>query len=177
MRDWRGHQVTTFRYGDFNRPEPKGWTKRPMLGHHGESGYCILEKKAMTNGRAKGHNFERQLCRMIEDELGFEVHRDLMQYAQKDRGDIIGVPGWTIEAKRYSADRGTGGNYKPEWWSQVCESSALAGCEPVLIYKYDRQPIKCVVFLSSINPAYMEKDNTATVTFETWCMLVRESLV
>jgi 3'-phosphoadenosine 5'-phosphosulfate sulfotransferase (PAPS reductase)/FAD synthetase len=44
MRDWRGHQVTIFRYGDFNRPEPKGWTKHRMMGHHGESGYCILEE-------------------------------------------------------------------------------------------------------------------------------------
>jgi len=46
----------------------------------------------------------------------------------------------------------------------------------VLIYKYDRQPIKCVVFLSSINADYASKDNVATISFPTWCMLVREGL-
>ena len=131
----------------------------------------------MTNSRAKGANFERKVCNMIIDELGLEdVKRDIEQYRQKDRGDILGVPGWTIECKSYSADRGAGGNYKPEWWAQCCTAAFAAGCEPVLIYKYNHQPIKCVVFLSSINSDYAGKDNTATITFSTWCMLVREGL-
>jgi len=45
----------------------------------------------------------------------------------------------------------------------------------VLIYKYDRHPIRCVVRLSSINADFAGKDDLATVSFETWCMLVRES--
>ena len=49
-------------------------------------------------------------------------------------------------------------------------------CEPVLIYKYDRQPVRCVVFLSAINPDYWGKKDVATIDFETWCMIVREGL-
>jgi len=127
----------------------------------------------MTNGRVKGANFERELARMIYDELGVQTKRDLEQYRASDHGDLIGLDGWTIEAKRYAHN--AGGNFKPEWWKQVTSAANANGTEPVLIYKYDRQPIKCVVFLSSINGEFAGKDNVATISFPTWCMLVRES--
>lgn len=131
----------------------------------------------MTNGRAKGLNFERDIRRLIIDHLGFDdVKRDLEQYRSGDRGDIIGVPGWVIECKRYSADRGSSGSYRPEWWEQVTTAANAQCSEPVLIYKYDRQPIRCVVLLSSINADYIEMDYTATISFDAWCMLVRESI-
>lgn len=128
----------------------------------------------MTNGRAKGANFEREICRQIKDEFGdcVDPKRDLEQYRSSDRGDILGVQGWCIECKRYASNAGSG--FKPAWWGQVCKAADAAGCEPVLIYKYDRQPIKCVVRLSSINADYMGKDNVAEISFSTWCMLVRE---
>ena len=128
----------------------------------------------MVNGRRKGASFERELAKMIYDELGIEVKRDLEQYRQADRGDLVGISSWCIEAKRYANN--AGGNFKPEWWKQVTSAANAAGNKPVLIYKYDRQPIKCVVLLSSINADYAGKDNVATISFPTWCMLVREDL-
>jgi len=131
----------------------------------------------MTNGRQKGAAFEREVIALIRDHLGFDdVKRDLEQYRQKDRGDIMGVPGWVIECKRYANTRGSSGGYRPEWWEQAVAAANAVCSEPVLIYKYDRQPIRCVVFLSSINSYYIEKDYTATISFHAWCMLVRESL-
>jgi Holliday junction resolvase len=126
----------------------------------------------MTNGRAKGAQFERDVARMCYEHLGFEAKRDLEQYRSGDRGDLIGVPGWVIECKRYAS----GSTYKQDWWRQVTKAADAAMCEPVLIYKYDRQSIRCVVFLSSINPEYWGKADTAEVSFETWCMIVREGL-
>lgn len=126
----------------------------------------------MTNGRVKGANFERELAKMIYDELGVQTKRDLEQYRASDHGDLIGLDGWTIEAKRYAHN--AGGNFKPEWWAQVTSAANANGTEPVLIFKYDRQPVKCVVFLSSINGEFAGKDNVATISFPTWCMLVRE---
>ena len=128
----------------------------------------------MTNGRVKGANFERELARMIYDELGIETKRDLEQYRASDHGDLIGLDGWTIEAKRFA--KSAGGAFKPEWWKQATSAANATGNQPVLIYKYDRQPVKCVVFLSSINADYAGKDNVATISFPTWCMLVREGL-
>jgi len=126
----------------------------------------------MTNGRVKGANFERELAKMIYDELGVQTKRDLEQYRASDHGDLIGLDGWTIEAKRYAHN--AGGNFKPEWWAQVTSAANVTATEPVLIFKYDRQPIKCVVLLSSINGEFAGKDNVATISFPTWCMLVRE---
>ena len=128
----------------------------------------------MTNGRNKGANFERECAKLIFDELGIQTKRDLEQYRAGDHGDLIGLDGWTIECKRYANN--AGGNFKPEWWAQVTEAANFEHNEPVLIYKYDRQPIKCVVLLSSINSDYAGKDNVATVSFPPWCMLVREGL-
>ena len=128
----------------------------------------------MTNGRQKGAAFERELAKMVYEELGITVKRDLEQYRAADHGDLIGLDGWCIEAKRYAKNQG--GNFKPEWWRQVTTAANANGTQPVLIYKYDRQPVKCVVFLSSINADYAGKDNVATISFPTWCMLVREGL-
>lgn len=146
-----------------------------LRGYYGLAGYELWVRE-MTNGRRKGHNFENELCKMIVDQLGDvlgdqKVKRNLDQYRESDQGDI-NIDGWTIEAKRYASN--SGGNYKPEWWSQVTSAANATGTEPVLIYKYDRQPIKCVVRLSSINADFADKDNTAVITFPTWCMLVRE---
>ena len=132
----------------------------------------------MTNGRRKGANFEREICRMLAEELSTEAcpiepKRDLEQYRAAERGDVIGIDGFTIECKRYSSNAGNG--FKPAWWAQVTEAANASGTEPVLIYKYDRQPIKCVVRLSSINADYAGKDNVAEVSFATLCMLIRES--
>ena len=145
-----------------------------LTGYYGLQGYemWVAGAEHMTNGRVKGANFERELARMIKDQLGVDTKRDLEQYRASDHGDLIGLDGWTIEAKRYASN--AGGNYKPEWWSQVTSAANANGTEPVLIYKYDRQPIKCVVRLSSINSDFADKDNTAVITFPTWCMLVRE---
>ena len=128
----------------------------------------------MVNGKIKGANFERQISRMIYDELGIETKRDLEQYRAAEHGDLIGLNGWCLELKRYANN--AGGNFKPEWWAQCTAAANASGDQPVLIYKYDRQPIKCVVFLSSINADFAGKDNVAVISFPTWCMLVREGL-
>ena len=153
------------------RPRDASYQTVSLGGYYGLAGYELWVKR-MTNGRVKGANFERELARMIHEELGVEVKRDLEQYRVSDHGDLIGLDGWTIEAKRYASN--AGGNYKPEWWSQVTSASNANCTQPVLIFKYDRQPIKCVVRLSSINADFADKDNTAVISFPTWCMLVRE---
>ena len=83
----------------------------------------------MTNGRRKGANFERELARMCMDELGIDgVKRDIEQYRAAEHGDLIGIDGWTVEAKRYAH----GIIHKPEWWQQVATAADASGTEPVL---------------------------------------------
>ena len=141
----------------------------------------------MVNGRVKGANFEREICKMLVDELAedaaeygvlFDPKRNLEQTRTAYQGDITDVEGWTIECKRYkSTTSGRPDGFKPKWWSQTTEAANFAGTEPALIFRYDRQPVQCVVRLSSINADYAGKDNVAQISFPTLCMLIRESWI
>ncbi len=121
-----------------------------------------------ANSRNKGASFEREIATRIHEHLGVEVKRDLEQYRQRDRGDLIGLSGWTIECKRRS-----GGGVPVVWWEQVCAAAKEQGEFPVLIYRFDRQDARCRVPLRAINPKI---ENTALFTdmdFPTWCEVVR----
>ena len=128
----------------------------------------------MTNGRNKGASWERTVASMIKESLGATVKRDLEQYRSGDRGDLIGLDGFVIECKRYKMSNG--GHHHQDWWNQVVNAASAVSpqTEPVLIYKYDRAEPKVVVRLSFLNPDYEGKSDTVTVSFDTWCMLVRE---
>lgn len=128
----------------------------------------------MANGRNKGAAFERHVSSLIDEHLGIKVRRDLDQYREALHGDLTGLDGWVIECKRYKMSNG--GHHHADWWSQVEAAGVSLQAEPVLIYKYDRADIHCVVRLGLINPELESVTDTATVSFSTWCMLVREQL-
>lgn len=93
----------------------------------------------MVNSRAKGSQFERSVATCLLEELGLVFKRDLEQYRQGDRGDLIcqdmDFP-MVIECKAYQ--RGTA--VKPAWWDQVTAAARAADKLPLLVYKYDRAP-------------------------------------
>ena len=128
----------------------------------------------MVNVRRKGSGFEREIASLIYDHLGVKVQRDLEQYRASDHGDLIGLEGWVIECKRYKEQ--TNKEHRNVWWEQVYKASISLQQKPVLIYKFDRQAIRCVVLLSSIHCDYANQTYTATLDFDAWCMVVRESL-
>lgn len=130
----------------------------------------------MINGRAKGHAFERELIALFKDEFGScadHLKRNLEQYQDKGHGDIV-FHNLMIEAKRYAK----GNWHKPEWWDQACES-ATEGYIPILIYKYDRQPIRFVFPLKAIaGDQYVGVNGMDTITTElsTGIMIMRDLL-
>ena len=91
--------------------------------------------------RNKGHNFERQVASVMNEEfyrhdLPIKLKRDLAQYQETDRGDLLGLDGFTIECKRYAK----GNRPLTAWWDQVV--NAAGKTIPLLVYKFDRQPIE-----------------------------------
>tara|TARA_B110000967_G_scaffold154758_1_gene159428 strand:- start:241 stop:645 length:405 start_codon:yes stop_codon:yes gene_type:complete len=127
----------------------------------------------LINGRAKGHAFENLLIKEFQSEFGEcanHLKRNLEQYQTAGKADIE-FHNLMIEAKRYAS----GHWYKPEWWEQA-KTSAGDTHIPVLIYKYDRQPIKMVFPLSIMNDYSMKTAETITVDWETGILLMRESL-
>jgi hypothetical protein len=121
----------------------------------------------MVDSRSKGANFEREVSQLLYQELGIKFARDLRQYQQAEYGDLItDDPAWPylLELKRYSSGP-IGGSIT--WWQQACAAANRAAKLPVLIYKYDRQPIRCVLML---------EDVTADVNFDDFCYLARERM-
>lgn len=121
----------------------------------------------MVNSRTKGATFERSIARALFDELGLEFKRDLRQYQQAEYGDLVtDDPSWPycLELKRYK-DGPIGG--LSVWWDQVEKAAQRAGQLPVLIYKYDRAPIRVVLTLMDVK---------ADVSFEDFCYLAREKM-
>tara|TARA_R110001606_G_scaffold187686_1_gene335268 strand:- start:203 stop:622 length:420 start_codon:yes stop_codon:yes gene_type:complete len=96
--------------------------------------------------RTKGATFENAVCRAIKDELGLDVRRNLSQYQESDLGDIELEP-FLIECKRYAS----GNWFQKPWWEQTKTAAAKQNMIPVLIWKYDRQPIRVTVPMYMIN--------------------------
>ena len=125
--------------------------------------------------RRKGAAFEREIAIKIRDNLGFDCKRNLEQY-QAGGDDLTGVPGWSIECKRYAT--ATPGEVRTFWLQ--CEAQAAAkGDRPVLFVKQDRKPIQ--VFVNWMGPGfdcYPQSDfnSVAQISFELWCGIVRETL-
>ena len=119
------------------------------------------------NSRNKGASFEREIANLINryfDEIGYDykVKRNLEQYQEKDLGDL-NIPNQTLECKRYAS----GNWYKEEWWKQVCDS--CGDTIPVLIWKYNHQPIRvCVPLWSMLEMGIRDNSITVVLTFDNW---------
>jgi len=125
------------------------------------------------NSRNKGASFERDIAKRLnvffkEQKIDFKAKRNLEQYQEKDLGDLD-IPNHIIECKRYAS----GNWYKENWWEQIC--SSCGHDIPVLIWKYNHQPIRVCVPLWSVassHPTWSKRplDNSITVvlTFEHW---------
>ncbi len=121
--------------------------------------------------RRKGHQFERDICNMLTDELGIECRRVLEQVREKELGDIQLGP-FVIECKRYK----NLGEPPADWWKQAWAASQNLRLIPVLIWKFDRKPIKVTLPLSLLGWYPNEIIYTATTDWQTGMMVMREHL-
>ena len=143
------------------------------------SAILIDTEVAMTNSRRIGAGFEQKVARMLLDELNIHFKRNLEQYREVDLGDLICDEDnwkWVIECKR----RKSGTTYSMDWWEQVTTAAQKQDKMPVLIYQLNRSPIRCVVDLNEIlrvfNGDVLGHVNLVELTFETFCMIARETL-
>lgn len=124
----------------------------------------------MADSRNKGASFERKICKLIKDNLNIDAKRNLDQYQAKGQSDII-IPRWSIECKAYQ--KGT--TFKPSWWVQTKESAATLKLTPVLIYKFNNCPIKCVIPIDVLSRNFSAgHDLVCEVDIDTWFYIVRE---
>jgi hypothetical protein len=84
--------------------------------------------------REKGKRGEREVAKAITAMLGVEASRLVRQH--NGDADIIGVPGWTIEVKRYANASET---TMRSWWTQAIAQTP-PGEIPCVWYRLDRRP-------------------------------------
>jgi Holliday junction resolvase len=88
--------------------------------------------------RDKGARAERELCKLLSDELGIEVRRNVDQ-ARAGGADCLMVPGYAIEVKRREMLA------RPTWWKQACEQAQKVNAEPCVFYRQSRQPWRALM--------------------------------
>lgn len=119
--------------------------------------------------RRKGQVGEREFFRLLSDELGTCVRRNIDQ-ARNGGADCVEVPGWAIEVKRHET------GFREAWWDQACEQ---ADCmtpyvRPAVAYRASRQPWRVRVFMSELNGAIT--CHTVDMSLEAFAFLVREGI-
>ena len=81
--------------------------------------------------RTKGQTGEREVCAILRQELGMEVHRNWQAQSAGGGADIV-LPGWAIEVKRAKVLR------IGPWWTQAAIQAQASGLMPLLVYRPDR---------------------------------------
>jgi hypothetical protein len=128
----------------------------------------------MINSRNKGAVFERHIAKLLNDffessGIDFKCKRNLEQYQEKDLGDL-NIPNHVIECKRYAV----GNWYKEDWWRQVVGSSE--GKIPVLIWKYNHQPIRVCIPRHVLTSEPTNYDKVVVLPFEDWLEVLANNL-
>lgn len=124
--------------------------------------------------RAKGNTGERELCRLLRDELGEDVARNLDQV--RDGGaDLLGVGPFAVEVKR--AER----LELATWWVQACQQAQMTTMVPALAYRQNRRPWAFVVPLPWLMDRcrwddWTECDATAVLDLRGFCEVARERM-
>ena len=134
----------------------------------------------MTCSRTKGAAFEREIARDLHAHLGVAFKRDLDQYRQKDRGDLIadcdGFP-FLIECKR-SARTG----FQSAWWQQAYRAALATGQRPAVVYRFDRRDARVRVQLRAAMECISrgrwsaEDHHVIDISLEGFAYLCREGL-
>ena len=121
------------------------------------------------NQRKKGHDFERKISRMLQDDLGLKkpVRRILSQYQEKDHPDLK-IGRWNLECKAYKKC------FEPaaSWWAQVDGVTKEHEC-PALINKFDNKPIRVRVRVSEVNPNLIDSLKVVDLNWESFCYLLK----
>ena len=87
--------------------------------------------------RNKGKAGERELARLLRDELGEQITRNLVQTRDGGR-DLIGLPGISLEVKRCE---------RTEWpkWLEQAKAQSADGEYPVVAWRRNGKPWRVFV--------------------------------
>jgi Holliday junction resolvase len=97
--------------------------------------------------RNKGSRAEREVLKLLGEELGTILTRNLQQ-TREGGADCLEVKGFAIEVKRQERLS------RPTWWTQTVEQAQRVGAEPMLLYRRNREPWQA--FIHTTDGQYRE---------------------
>jgi hypothetical protein len=123
--------------------------------------------------RNKGATAEREVARLVADLTGFDVRRRIRQH--EGDSDLLGVPSWSIEVKRYSAAVPS----DIRAWYLQAEGQA-GDLIPALFYRLDRRDWRVTwpvaVILAGPGTTWRGFEWTVDSTPQVWAAVVLEQL-
>lgn len=121
--------------------------------------------------RRKGKSGEREVAALIRESTGFDCQRRVRQH--DGDSDLLGVPGWSIEVKRYGQ---VGRADIIKWYRQAVEQAKSEGERPVLFYRRDKDSWRAVWPLRLSEPeSWGSYIYTVEGTVEAWATVVEEN--
>ena len=104
-----------------------------------------MRQYSVTNSRNKGASGEREVAKILREEIGIEVHRNWQAQAAGGGADIL-IPGWAIEVKRAKVAR------MASWWTQAAVQAMSSGRHPLLVYRLDRGDWRALMSMCALRP-------------------------
>lgn len=123
-----------------------------------------------AKNRQKGASFERYIAQELSARLGIEFRRDLDQYRERERGDLItDEAGWPFLIECKKVEKFSLG----AWRKQATTAALKAGLLPVVIYQPPYKATTVSVPLKAFCDAW-PADQWAEVTLDGFALLARE---
>jgi Holliday junction resolvase len=120
--------------------------------------------------RNKGASAERELFKLLSEQLGMAVARNFDQ-TWKGGADTLSVEGWAIECKRVESLA------IASWWEQATRQAERTGRKPALFYRQSRKPWRAVLDLHHIAPeVFTAPGSLCELALSDACTVIRESL-
>lgn len=121
------------------------------------------------SSRRKGGDGEREIARIIRDQLGIECERNLEQ-TRAGGCDLI-IDGWAPEVKRAKRLE------LETWWNQARLQAEAADLKPVLLYRQDFRQWFAVVDANDLRPdIWPQRGMPVSMDLQAWIQWVREEL-
>lgn len=90
-----------------------------------------------ASSRTKGAVGERELLKLLGEELGIELKRNLLQ-TRESGADCVEIRGFILEIKRCET------LCLPKWWRQAMSQAEGKG-EPMLAFRQSRKPWRFLI--------------------------------
>lgn len=133
------------------------------------------------DSRDKGRSYEYEVSSELFDHLGIRFRRDLDQYRQSGRGDLVTEEHFPflIECKRYKQ-----GPFRPSWMRQAEAAAKPDGKVPVVVFRFNyglsqvamRAGDLCIVFGGWPRDEWADMDGIIFMDLPTFCTFAREVL-